>query len=52
MDEQTNDQVQAVSQDIKGLKNQLANVLELLTTGRGKSVAGTSAQVEIDLNRY
>ncbi|KAA0025556.1 Gag-pro-like protein [Cucumis melo var. makuwa] len=51
MDEQTNDQVQAVCQDIEGLKDQLAKILELLTTGRGKSVAGISSQVEVDLNQ-
>ncbi|XP_050941529.1 uncharacterized protein LOC127149709 [Cucumis melo] len=51
MDEQTNDQVQAVRQDVEGLKDQLAKILELLTTGRGKSVAGTSSQVEVDLNQ-
>ncbi|TYK15864.1 Gag-pro-like protein [Cucumis melo var. makuwa] len=51
MDEQTNDQVQAVCQDVEGLKDQLAKILELLTTGRGKSVAGISSQVEVDLNQ-
>ncbi|TYK24129.1 Gag-pro-like protein [Cucumis melo var. makuwa] len=50
MDEQTNDKVQAVHQDVEGLKDQLANILELLTTARGKSVTGTSSQVEVDLN--
>jgi len=50
MDEQTNDQVQAVRQDVEGLKDQLAKILELLTTGRGKSVTGISSQVEVDLN--
>ncbi|XP_050941512.1 uncharacterized protein LOC127149694 [Cucumis melo] len=51
MDEQTNDQVQAVRQDVEGLKDQLAKILELLTTRRGKSVAGISSQVEVDLNQ-
>ncbi|KAA0060308.1 RNA-directed DNA polymerase (Reverse transcriptase), Ribonuclease H-like protein [Cucumis melo var. makuwa] len=51
MDEQTNDQVQAVRQDVEGLKDQLAKILELLTTGRGKSVVGISSQVEVDLNQ-
>ncbi|KAA0032021.1 Gag-pro-like protein [Cucumis melo var. makuwa] len=51
MDEQSNDQVQAVRQDVEGLKDQLAKILELLTTGRGKSVAGISSQVEVDLNQ-
>ncbi|KAA0055641.1 uncharacterized protein E5676_scaffold16G00050 [Cucumis melo var. makuwa] len=51
MDEQTNDQVQAVRQDVKRLKAQLAKILELLTSGRGKSVAGTSSQVEVHLNQ-
>ncbi|XP_050939299.1 uncharacterized protein LOC127148916 [Cucumis melo] len=51
MDEQTNDQVQAVRQDVEGLKDQLAKILELLTTGRGKSVTGISSQVEVDLNQ-
>ncbi|KAA0056366.1 uncharacterized protein E5676_scaffold120G003010 [Cucumis melo var. makuwa] len=50
MDEQTNDQIQAVRQDVEGLKDQLAKILESLTTGRGKSVTGTSSQVEVDLN--
>ncbi|TYK07484.1 glial fibrillary acidic protein-like [Cucumis melo var. makuwa] len=44
-------EVQAVRQDIEGLKDQLAKILELLTTGRGKSVAETSSQVEVDLNQ-
>ncbi|KAA0050803.1 Gag-pro-like protein [Cucumis melo var. makuwa] len=51
MDEQTNDQVQAVRQDVEGLKDQLAKILELLTIGRGKSVTGISSQVEVDLNQ-
>ncbi|KAA0045606.1 Gag-pro-like protein [Cucumis melo var. makuwa] len=51
MDEQTNDQVQAVCQDVEGLEDQLKKILELLTTGRGKNVAGTSSQVEVDLNQ-
>ncbi|TYK01185.1 uncharacterized protein E5676_scaffold2044G00270 [Cucumis melo var. makuwa] len=51
MDEQTNDQVQVVCQDVEGLKDQLAKILELLTTGRGKSVAGISSQVEVDMNQ-
>ncbi|KAA0054570.1 uncharacterized protein E5676_scaffold519G00030 [Cucumis melo var. makuwa] len=51
MDEQTNDQVQAIRQDVEGLKDQLAKILELLTTGRGKSVAGISSQVKVDLNQ-
>ncbi|KAA0046900.1 putative RNA-directed DNA polymerase [Cucumis melo var. makuwa] len=51
MDEQTNDQVQSVCQDVEGLKDQLTKVLKLLTTGRGKSAAGTSSQVEVDLNQ-
>ena len=42
MNEQTNDQVQAVHQDVEGLKDQLAKILELLIIGRGKSVARTS----------
>ncbi|KAA0041964.1 Gag-pro-like protein [Cucumis melo var. makuwa] len=46
MDEQSNDQVQAVRQDVKGLKDQLANILGLLSTGRGKTVAENSSQVE------
>ncbi|KAA0065919.1 uncharacterized protein E6C27_scaffold538G001030 [Cucumis melo var. makuwa] len=50
MNEQIKDQVQAVRQDIEGLKDQLANILELLNTGRGKNVARTSLQVEVDLN--
>ncbi|TYK05802.1 uncharacterized protein E5676_scaffold98G003080 [Cucumis melo var. makuwa] len=52
MDEQTNDQVQAVRQDVEDLKDQLAKILELLTTGRGKSVTGASSQVEVNLNQY
>ncbi|TYK23253.1 uncharacterized protein E5676_scaffold142G003040 [Cucumis melo var. makuwa] len=36
MDEQTNDQAQVIHQDVEGLKDQLAKILELLTTGRGK----------------
>ncbi|KAA0056810.1 Gag-pro-like protein [Cucumis melo var. makuwa] len=51
MDEQTNDQVQAVRQDVEGLKDQLAKILELLTTARGKSVTGISSQVEVDLSQ-
>ncbi|XP_050946189.1 uncharacterized protein LOC127143778 [Cucumis melo] len=51
MDEQTNDQVQAVRQDVEDLKDQLAKILELLTTGRGKSVTGASSQVEVNLNQ-
>ncbi|KAA0038979.1 uncharacterized protein E6C27_scaffold84G00600 [Cucumis melo var. makuwa] len=50
MDEQTNDQVQAVRQDVEGLKDQLAKILELLITGRGKSVTRISSEVEVDLN--
>ncbi|TYK16525.1 uncharacterized protein E5676_scaffold21G003390 [Cucumis melo var. makuwa] len=51
MNEQTDDQVQAVRQDVEGLKDQLTKILGLLTTGRGKSVAGTSSQVEVDRNQ-
>ncbi|KAA0063248.1 Gag-pro-like protein [Cucumis melo var. makuwa] len=51
MDEQTNNQVQAVRQDVEGLKDQLAKILKLLTTGRGRSVTGISSQVEVDLNQ-
>ncbi|KAA0041627.1 uncharacterized protein E6C27_scaffold93G001010 [Cucumis melo var. makuwa] len=51
MDEQTNDQVQAIRQDIEGLKDQLAKVLKLLTTRREKRVVETSSQVEVDLNK-
>ncbi|KAA0033190.1 Gag-pro-like protein [Cucumis melo var. makuwa] len=50
MDEQSNDQVQAVRQDVEGLKDQLTKILELLSTGRGKSVVWISSQVEVDLN--
>ncbi|TYK10943.1 glial fibrillary acidic protein-like [Cucumis melo var. makuwa] len=51
IDEQTNDLVQAVRQHVEGLKDQLTKILELLTNGRGKTVAGTSSQVEVDLNQ-
>ena len=51
MDDQVNDQVQAVRQDVEELKEQLTKILELLTTGRGKNVAGASSQVEIGLNQ-
>ncbi|XP_050938836.1 uncharacterized protein LOC127148683 [Cucumis melo] len=51
MDEQTNDQVQVVRQEVEGLKDQVVKILELLTTRRGKSVAGTLSQVEVDLNQ-
>ncbi|TYK09459.1 Gag-pro-like protein [Cucumis melo var. makuwa] len=51
MDEKTNDQVQAVHQDVEGLKDQLTKILELLTTGRGKSIVRTSSQVEMDLTQ-
>ena len=51
MDKQINDQVQVVRQDVKGLKDQLANILGLLSTGRGKTVAENSSQVEVDLNQ-
>ncbi|KAA0048197.1 uncharacterized protein E5676_scaffold265G002090 [Cucumis melo var. makuwa] len=50
MDEQTNDQVRAVRQDVEGLKDLLAKILKLLTIGRGKSVVGSSSQVEVDMN--
>ncbi|KAA0035967.1 uncharacterized protein E5676_scaffold349G00450 [Cucumis melo var. makuwa] len=46
MDEQTNDQIQVVCQDFEGLKDQLTKVLELLTARTGKSVIGTSSQVQ------
>lgn len=33
------------------LKEQLTKILELLTAGKGKNVAGTSTQVETSLNQ-
>ncbi|TYK19411.1 dynactin subunit 1-like [Cucumis melo var. makuwa] len=51
MDDQVNDQVQAVHPDIKDLKEHMTKILELLTVRREKGLAEISSHVEIGLNQ-
>lgn len=51
MDDQVNDQVQAVRLEVEELKEQMAKILEILTARKEKSVAGTSLQAEVGQNQ-